>query len=74
MNMKVVFQDNKEGIVDSKILDQMISWNRIRMFMRSDGWAMVGISPLRGSGGLYEGADRRARFGWFDEAQYRIAA
>lgn len=74
MNMRVVFLDNKEGTVDSMILNQMISWNRIRMFMRSDGWAMVGISPMRGMGGMYEGVDRRGSYGLRAGSEYRIAA
>lgn len=74
MNMKVVYMNNREGIVDSAILDQMIAWNKIRMFKRSDGWAMVGISPLRGSGGAYEGDDRRLRYGFFDNQAYSIVA
>lgn len=74
MNIKVVFIDNKEGVVDSRILDQMIEWNRIRMFMRSDGWTMVGINPMRGAGGTYDGVDRRGRYGFFDKSAYRIAA
>lgn len=56
------------------LLDRMIEWERIRMFMRSDGWAMVGISPLRGTGGAYHGPDRRGMYGISDNAAYRIVA
>ncbi len=74
MNMRVVYMDNKEGIIDSVLLDQMISANKIRMFMRSDGWAMVGINPVRGAGGTYEGLDRRAAYTLRDQVTYKIVA
>lgn len=74
MNMKVVYMDNREGVIDSALLDQMVSVNKIKMFMRSDGWAMVGINPMRGSGGMYGGMDRRGVYGLPDHAAYRIIA
>ena len=74
MNMKVVYMDNKEGTIDSAMLDQMISVNRIKMFMRSDGWTMVGINPIRGMGGNYDGAERRGAYGLRDQVAYKIAA
>ncbi len=72
MNMKVVFQDNRESIIDSRLLNEMISVNMIKMFMRSGGWAMVGIDPMRGKGGKYTGPDRRGLYGMADERSYRI--
>lgn len=72
MNMQVMYQNNVIGEIDSLILNQMITSGRIKMFMRSDGWAMVGISPMRGEGGAYAGIDRRGRFGLGEELPYRI--
>lgn len=74
MNMKVVFMDNREGIIDAALLDEMISVNMIRMFMRSDGWAMVGINPIRGAGGTYDGMDRRGTYSLPEHAAYKIVA
>lgn len=74
MNMKVVFQDNKQGVIDARNLDEMISVNKIKMFMRSDGWTMVGINPIRGSGGVYDGVDRRGTYGLPEQAAYKIVA
>ena len=74
MNMKVIFQNNKEGLIDPCMLDQMISANRIKMFMRSDGWAMVGISPMRGSGGIYDGLERRTSYSFTEWPSYKIVA
>ncbi len=74
MNMRVVFQDNKEGLIDAALLDQMISADRIKMFMRSAGWAMVGINPIRGSGGMYDGVERRGSYGLTGRIKYKIVA
>lgn len=72
MNMQVMFQNNMIGEIDSVLLNQMITSGRIKMFMRSDGWAMVGVSHMRGDGGPYAGIDRRGRFGVGEELPYRI--
>jgi len=70
MNMKVVFQDYKEGFIDSAMLDQMISENKIKMFVRSDGLVQVGEKPVRGSGGRYDGVERRGSYGIRDYDSY----
>ncbi|HNX25723.1 MAG TPA: hypothetical protein PKG60_16875 [Spirochaetota bacterium] len=72
MNIQVVYHDNKMGEIDKALLDEMISVNRIRMFMRSDGWAMVGVADMRGSGGMYTGLDRRELSANKDTAEYKI--
>ena len=72
MNMKVMFQDNRESVIDSTLLNEMISADMIKMFRRSDQWAMVGIDRMRGSGGNYTGADRRGLYGMTDGRVYKI--
>ena len=74
MNMKVVFTDNKNGEIDSALLSEMIGSDKIRMFKRSDGWATVGISHLRGDGGDYEGVERRGVYGIEGGMRYKIVA
>ena len=72
MNIQVMYHNNKTGEIDAALLEQMISINRIKMFMRSDGWAMVGISHTRGRGGAYAGPERREMTSMIDPADYRI--
>ncbi len=72
MKMQVMYQDNKIGMIDSTHLNEMLVANRIKMFMRSDGWAMVGIAHMRGEGGPYEGLDRRGMYGLSDNMNYHI--
>lgn len=72
MNMQVMYQNNIIGEIDSVLLNRMIDTGRIKMFMRSDGWAMVGISHMRGDGGPYAGVDRRGRYGLGDGFKYNV--
>jgi perosamine synthetase len=55
MPIKVVYENE----VESSLLDELIASNKIRKFLRSDGWATVGIDPIRGHGGSYKGSERR---------------
>ncbi|HOP29462.1 MAG TPA: hypothetical protein P5120_05450 [Spirochaetota bacterium] len=73
MNMQVMYQDNKIGRIDSALLDSMLDAHKIKMFMRSDGWVMVGVAHMRGEGGAYEGVDRRGMYGLSGDMKYHIA-
>ncbi len=55
MPVKVIYEND----VDPFILDELIASNKIRQLLRSDGWATVGIDPMRGYGGNYKGSERR---------------
>lgn len=59
MLVKVLCQNNEYGIVNPTLLDELISSGKIKMFLRSEGWATIGIDPIRGTGGYYSGQDRR---------------
>ena len=72
MNMQVMYQDNKIGQLDSALLDGMLDTHKIKMFMRSDGWAMVGITHTRGCGGSYAGPNRRSMYNMMLDSDYRI--
>ena len=72
MDMQVMCSNNRSVVIDSNLLEEMISVNKIKMFMRSDGWAMVGIAHTRGEGGNYAGPDRRSMFAMMPDADYRI--
>lgn len=57
--IRVVYDDNTSGLVDKRRLDDLIWSARIRMFYRTDGWAVVGCSPLRVKSRSHCGAERR---------------
>lgn len=58
--IRVVYDDNTTDLVDKKRLDDLIWSSRIRMFYRTDGWAVVGCSPLRIKRRSHGGAERRS--------------
>jgi diguanylate cyclase (GGDEF)-like protein/PAS domain S-box-containing protein len=56
-----MYDNDTIDAVDPSFLDGLIASKKIKKFLRSDGWAAVDAGPLRGSGGSYEGPDRRKK-------------
>jgi len=42
-----MYQPNEIDVVESSQLDTLISLNKIKKFLRFDGWVTVGIDPTR---------------------------
>ena len=60
MLISVIYQDNKMGMVDASKLDELISSNKIKQFLRSEGWVTVGGDPIRRRNrDDYKGRERR---------------
>src|SRR4030066_333407 len=59
MLIDVVYNDNKHDMVYPFLLYELITSGKIKKFLRSDGWATIGSDPIRGTGGLYKGPERR---------------
>jgi len=57
--IRVIYHDNKYGEIDSFKLDKLIALGKIKKFCRSGGWVTIGVDPIRGMGGTYNGSDRR---------------
>ncbi|MEW5746471.1 MAG: GSU3473 family protein [Nitrospirota bacterium] len=57
--IRVVYHDDTSGLVDKQRLDELIWQAQIKMFYRTDGWAVIGCSPLRVRRSSYEGLERR---------------
>jgi len=74
MNIQVMYADNRIEQIDSSRLENLISANMIKQFMRSGTWAVVGEVRMRGNGGIYGGADRRGMYGLTGEIKYKIIA
>ncbi len=60
-HIKVKYQNNDYDIVPDLMLNELISWKKIRQFYRSSEgrWVTVGSDPIRGIGGSYPGPERR---------------
>ncbi len=54
MLISVVYQDDKHDSVKPFLLDALIASGQVKKFLRSDGWATVGISPMRGNDRTYK--------------------
>jgi hypothetical protein len=59
MLIKVVYRNDKHDMIKPFLLDSFIFSNKIKKFLRSDGWTTIGIDKTRGKGGYYEGIERR---------------
>ena len=60
MLIKVMYQNNEIEMVEACQLDTLISSNKIKKFLRSEGWVTVGIDPIRKEKRVnYKGSERR---------------
>ena len=60
MLVSVVYRDNKMGLVDTVSLDELICSKKIKKFLRSEGWATIGVDPIRKMKEYcYKGPERR---------------
>ena len=59
MLIKVMYQNEKYDMVKPSILEALLPSGKLKKFFRSGGWATMGIDPIRGKGGSYEGLERR---------------
>ncbi|WP_303720852.1 GSU3473 family protein [Malonomonas rubra] len=58
--INVVYKNGVKDRISPALLGTLIDTKQIDQFERSEGWAKVGVDPLRGAGGTpYEGAERR---------------
>ena len=59
MLVRIMYQNGKYDMVKPIIINELISSSKLEKFFRSGGWVTVGIDPIRGIGGSYEGPERR---------------
>lgn len=59
MKLRVIYNELIAGKVQDTHIDRLIRENKIVGFFRSDGYVRIGNDPLRGSGGEYNGVERR---------------
>ncbi len=58
--INVVYKNGAKDRIGPALLDAMIDAKQVEQFERDDGWAEVGIDPIRGMGGPpYAGRNRR---------------
>ena len=59
MLIRVVYQNGKYDMVKDTILGAYIDSGKVLRFERKDGWATIGIDPIRGRRTPYIGPERR---------------
>lgn len=57
--IRVIYTDGSHDMVKPDMLDRLIFSGKVKKFQRANGWTTVGIDQVRGSGGSYNGPDRR---------------
>ncbi len=61
MLIRVMYLNGKFDMVRPHLLDALLQQGKVSGFMRSDGWASIGIAPLRQRKHVntYNGPERR---------------
>ena len=59
MKKIAAYVDGRPDMIETDRLDTLISKDRVKIFLRAEGWAIVGRDRLRGAGGTYAGHERR---------------
>ncbi len=59
MLIRVQYKNDNYDTVAHFLLDELISSNKIKKFLRSEGWVIPGINPIRVIGPRYDGIERR---------------
>ena len=62
MMVRVMYHDGMTEMVRPPVLQHLIETRKIHKFRRSDGWATLGVDPIRSKmKGDFGGKDRRGR-------------
>ena len=72
MLIRVIYQNDKHDMVKPFMLDSLISENKLKKFLRSDGWATIRTDRLRGMGGHYNGFERRKNVSSTEKINYSL--
>ncbi len=59
MFITVMYRDGKIGVVEDYQLDELIRLNKIKKFMRSEGWVTIGVDPVRKINEVSKDPERR---------------
>lgn len=58
--INVVYKNGVKDRISPALLGTLIESKQIDQFERKDGWARIGLDPIRGMGGsAYDGEERR---------------
>lgn len=63
MMIGVIYKNNRRGMIDEYLLEELIRDEKIKAFRRGGGWAKIGRDPIRErwKSSSYKGQDRRKK-------------
>lgn len=63
MLISVIYKNNRRGMIDEYLLDDLLKEDKIKAFRRAGGWVKVGRDPVREKWkqSSYSGPERRKR-------------
>jgi hypothetical protein len=61
MLISVVYQNDKHDMVKPFLLNELLASGKVKRFLRSDGWAIVGTSAIRGKDSAHKSYDVERR-------------
>jgi hypothetical protein len=59
MLINIEYENGEHDMISDFMLEPYIKSGKMRKFKRRDGWVDVSKDPTRGTGGSYQGPDRR---------------
>ena len=59
MLINIEYENGEHDMISDFMLEPYIKSGKMRKFKRREGWVDVSIDPTRGTGGSYQGPDRR---------------
>jgi hypothetical protein len=59
--ISVIYQNNTHDLVKPFLLNELLAAGKVKKFLRSDGWAIVGVSPMRRNNTAYKSFDVERR-------------
>ena len=72
MLIRVIYKNDKHDMVKPFMLDSLLSENKLKKFLRADGWATIGSDRLRGMGGHFNGFERRKNIPSTEKTDYSL--
>jgi hypothetical protein len=61
MLIRVMYKNHEYDMVKSSLLDTLIKSGKVKMFLRSEGWVVVGRDSIREKDERLKGSDRREK-------------
>ncbi len=61
MLISVIYQDDTHDLVKPFLLNELLAAGKVKRFLRSGGWAIVGESPMRKDDSSYKGYEAERR-------------